>query len=56
MRRHSFWRIAFLAALCAVGGSIIYLCSRFEGFSHPLGIPLLLGGACMATALLYLCL
>lgn len=54
MQGKPFRQAVFLAALCAAGGSAVYLCSRFEGFSHPLAMPLVLGGVCAAAWFLYL--
>ena len=46
----------FLFGLCAAGAVLLWLCSRFEGFAHPLTPPLLLGGIVCGAGALYLLL
>ncbi len=48
--------ICFLVLLAAAGGGLLRLCSRFEGFHHPLTLPVLLGSICAAAAFLLLLL
>ncbi len=48
-RRQLFYWIGLILALCVSGAIIVFLCSRFEGFRHPLATPVLLAGVCSVT-------
>ncbi len=53
-RRQLFYWIILLLALCVSGVFAVFLCSRFEGFRHPLTMPVLLAGICASALALLL--